>query len=182
MTFCEEETSDIKISLPPIEVRRREWNYSHLEPNGLPRRGQILLPNDVIIGKWIQESGKKAIDNSVVVKKNSCIVTFIYVLCSESNQKLVKVVVREVNIPEVGDKFSSIISQKGVDGSIVSSEDMPFTKDGMIPDIIINPHAIPSRMTISQFLDMVLGKEAALSGKIKDATAYVSTQNVGVRM
>ena len=179
MTFCEEETSEIKISIPQKDIQRHEWNYNHLESTGVPKVGQILFPNDVIIGKWYQESGKKSVDNSIVVKKTPCIVSFVYLLFSEVNQRLVKVVVREINIPIVGDKFSSLISQKGVDGLICPTADMPFTKDGMIPDIVINPHAIPSRMTISQLIDMVLGKEAALSGKEKNGTSFLFPQQIG---
>jgi len=172
MTFAEEETADIKIGVPPPECQKRSWNFTHLTPRGTPRVGQILATNDVIIGRWSQDAHRK-LDTSIAVRKTQCVVEAVHELRSEQDQRLVKVVVRELNIPEVGDKFSSLVSQKGVCGHIAATEDMPFTaRDGMVPDIIINPHAIPSRMTISQLIETVMGKEVCLDGVRRDITPF----------
>ena len=84
----------------------------------------------------------------------------------------VKVQMRKLQIPKIGDKFSSRHGQKGTIGMIYPGTDLPWTMSGMNPDIIINPCAIPSRMTIAHMLETLTGKAVALSGKDIDASAF----------
>ena len=96
------------------------------------------------------------------------------VVVTETNEgnKLVKVKIRDQRIPELGDKFASRHGQKGVIGAIINTVDMPFTENGITPDIIINPHAIPNRMTIGQVLECMAAIIAAQTGKQFDATIF----------
>jgi DNA-directed RNA polymerase beta subunit len=105
------------------------------------------------------------------------------ILLSETidGNRLVKISVRDERIPELGDKLSSRHGQKGVIGLIVPSEDMPFSESGMIPDILFDPHSIPSRMTIGHLLEIIAGKTKALSGQEIDSTAFEGMEEHEIR-
>ncbi|KAM3180393.1 hypothetical protein ACTXT7_016367 [Hymenolepis weldensis] len=91
---------------------------------------------------------------------------------SDGGQTTVKVLLRQTRIPEIGDKFSSRHGQKGVAGLIVPQSNLPFNKHGISPDIIMNPHGFPSRMTVAKLLELLSGKATALDGNIRDGSAF----------
>ncbi|CAZ84730.1 unnamed protein product [Tuber melanosporum] len=96
----------------------------------------------------------------------------VLVSTSESEQTLIKVLTRQTRRPELGDKFSSRHGQKGVCGIIARQEDMPFSDTGIIPDIIMNPHGFPSRMTVGKMIELLAGKAGVLAGKLQYGTAF----------
>jgi len=91
---------------------------------------------------------------------------------SESENLLVKVLIRQTRRPELGDKFSSRHGQKGVCGLIVNQEDMPFNDQGITPDTIMNPHGFPSRMTVGKMIELLAGKAGVMAGKLQYGTAF----------
>ena len=94
---------------------------------------------------------------------------------------LIKLLQRQTRRPEVGDKFSSRHGQKGVVGLIAEQQDMPFNEQGICPDLIMNPHGFPSRMTVGKLIEVLAGKAAVFDGKFKDGTGKHS-QNINVGM
>ena len=185
-----------QIGVPPLDKRRGDANYSLLDEHGIVRLrhptyvdengktcggGAVFVQKgDVLIGKILVQSSKSGdeelSDNSLVLRKGEDgYVDRIFISTTPDGYKLVKVVVRKVRIPEVGDKFASRSAQKGTCGMIYPQEDMPWTRDGISPDLIMNPHALPSRMTINQLMESVLGKSCCIDGKLGDATPFTSS-------
>ncbi|MFP3260058.1 MAG: DNA-directed RNA polymerase subunit B [Sulfolobus sp.] len=163
--------------------------YRLLEDNGIVPPEVEVKGGDVLIGKvspprFLQEFKELAPeqakrDTSVVTRHGEMgIVDLVLVTETAEGNKLVKVRVRDLRIPEIGDKFATRHGQKGVVGMLISQADMPYTVKGVVPDIILNPHALPSRMTIGQIMEALAGKYAALSGKSVDATPFIKSTSI----
>ena len=160
----------------------KPYNYDKLAKDGFVPENTYVSTGDVIIGKCMPNKVGNNItykDNSIPIKNNES--GFIDRNCYNDNHftningdgySFCKVRMRSERIPTIGDKFSARSAQKGTVGMIYRQEDMPFTKDGIVPDLIMNPHAIPSRMTIGQLLECIIGKACVTIGSYADATPF----------
>ena len=153
------------------------YDYSHLDKFGIIRENTPLDDKIVVIGKVSSnsEDSETTIDSSVFPKKGQLgFVDKSFITEGEEGFRIAKVRVREERIPAIGDKMASRSGQKGTIGLIIPEQDMPFCADGTHPDLIINPHAIPSRMTIGQLVESLLGKICVSYGGFGNCTAFQS--------
>ena len=158
--------------------------YKNLGEDGLAEVESNIKGNEVIVGRTspprfleeISEFGvvkEKRKESSLSIRKGKeGVVDTVMLTEGDGRNRLAKIKIRSEMIPELGDKFSSKHGQKGVVGMIVPEEDMPFTADGVKPDLILNPHAIPTRMTIGHLIEMLAGKAAGLKAEEIDGTPF----------
>ena len=151
------------------------FDYSQLDNYGMIKENTALNDKTVVIGKITSNPDDKDlwIDSSVTPKKGQLgFVDKSFITQGEEGSNIAKIRVREERVPAIGDKMASRAGQKGTLGLIIPEKDMPFASDGTRPDLIINPHAIPSRMTIGQIVESLFGKACAVYGGFGDCTAF----------
>jgi len=170
-------------------ISMKPGSYEKLEEDGLVTEGERIAGNDILVGKTaplpgasvIGEDGQELLVQAEKSKKDvsvgakpteNGVVDKVMLASSKDGARFVKIRLRSVRVPQVGDKFASRHGQKGTCGILYRQEDLPFTAEGIVPDIIVNPHAIPSRMTVGHLIECLLGKVSALSGTEGDATPF----------
>lgn len=161
---------------------RTEASYRFLEDDGVVYPEADMKDGEVIIGKVTPPKFlSEAKDISIQAKKEASVairqeergtVDAVFITVDHEGNKIVQVRTRDSRLPEPGDKFSTPHGQKGVVGLVADAEDIPFTSKGVKPDLIFNPHGIPSRMTVGYLIELLAGKSASLSGKIMDGTSF----------
>lgn len=157
----------------------KSCSYEKLANNGIIKEGEYVDNNDIIIGKVLPLKRKKNCDKqlyrdcSMTLKMNeSGYVDRVYIGRNSEGLRFAKVRIRNERIPVIGDKFSSRCGQKGTCGMTFKQENMPYSSSGLTPDAIMNPHAVPSRMTIGQLLECLLGKACTNLGSFGDCTPF----------
>ncbi len=161
---------------------RTEASYKFLEDDGIVYPEAQVNSGDVVIGKttppkFLSEAKDISIQSkkeasTIIRQEERGTVDAVFITSDGDGNKIVQVRIRDLRLPEPGDKFSTPHGQKGVVGLLADQRDMPFTSRGVRPDLMFNPHSIPSRMTVGYLIEMLAGKTAAATGKIVDGTAF----------
>lgn len=168
------------------ETKKPIWKHLPLDADGIAAPGSIIENRQVLVNKSMPAMSNALTPESAVnlQEDNYREVPIVHkgilpshvekVMVSSNNEEafLIKLLLRQTRRPEVGDKFSSRHGQKGVVGLIVNQEDMPFNDEGICPDLIMNPHGFPSRMTVGKMIELLAGKAGVLTGNLKYGTAF----------
>ncbi len=185
---------EIRVPEPNLLDHKGDEFYRKLGPDGIVEPEVEVRGGDVLIGRvspprFIGEE-RVVVSTSLIRRDTSVqlrygekgIVDTVIITQNIDGLKLVKVRVRDQRIPEIGDKFASRHGQKGVIGILLPKYDMPYTEDGIVPDIVLNPHAIPSRMTVGQLLENIAGKLGSLQARYVDGTPFYKEDIDGLRI
>ncbi|PXY71249.1 DNA-directed RNA polymerase subunit B [Candidatus Parvarchaeota archaeon] len=173
---------DIIIPDKDVSGYRTEESYKHLESDGVVYPEAKINSGEVIIGKttppkFLSEAKdinihSKKEGSTVMRQEEQGTIDAVFVTVDNEGNKIFQVRTRDARIPEPGDKFSTPHGQKGVVGLIADSKDIPFTSTGIKPDLIFNPHGIPSRMTVGYLVELLANKVAATTGRFVDGTSF----------
>lgn len=184
----------IGVPSPKLYDHKGDQYYRKLAPDGIIYPEVKVEGGDVLVGRespprFMGEERVVSVsltsnrDTSVQLRYGeSGVVDSVILTRTLERNKLVKIRIRDLRIPEIGDKFASRHGQKGVIGMLFPAYDMPYTEEGIVPDAILNPHAIPSRMTVGQLLEEIAGKLGALKVRSIDATPFYKEDLSKIRL
>ena len=179
------DTFEIPNAEDNVRGYKGERAYRLLEEDGVVAAESTVKGGDILIGKTspprfmeeyreFESSGPYRRDTSIGVRPSEAgVIDTVVMTQSNEGGKMYKIRARDMRIPEIGDKFASRHGQKGVLGILAKAEDLPYTAEGMSPDVLINPHAFPSRMTVGMMMESICGKAASFRGKRFDGSAFV---------
>ncbi|EPQ30816.1 uncharacterized protein PFL1_01715 [Pseudozyma flocculosa PF-1] len=180
-------THDRLADAPVDENGKKQKRYEILQADGIAGVGERVDQGDVYVNKQTpvnanDNSSAAMSQNAAAVQYKSAPLSYktpvfgyidqVLITDTDSDQTLIKALIRQTRRPELGDKFSSRHGQKGVCGLIVQQEDMPFTDRGVNPDVIMNPHGFPSRMTVGKMIELLSGKAGVITGTLQYGTAF----------
>ena len=173
---------DICVPDKDVSGYKLESSYKALEEDGITYPEAEINESEVLIGKlsppkFLSEQREISIktkkEASVTMKQEEKgIVEAVFITEDDEGNKVVRVKTRDQRIPELGDKFATSHGQKGVIGMIAAEEDIPFTSRGVKPDVIFNPHGLPSRMTMGYLMEILAGKVGCLKGEVINGTSF----------
>ena len=177
--------TEIANPLANESVKRKEgFDYSKLDADGIIKPDTIVDDKTILVGMLSPQFGAGGKltgyrDASVEPKRGQVgRVDAVYRYATQDGLKGVKIRIAEERIPTIGDKMATRHSQKGTVGIILPEEDMPYTARGLKPDIIFNPHGIPTRMTVGQFLEAASNKLGIQIGSFVDATPFTTSNRI----
>ncbi|MFW6286000.1 MAG: DNA-directed RNA polymerase subunit B [Nanoarchaeota archaeon] len=184
-----------RIGVPNKDIKGYgvEEDYRYLEDDGIIYVGQFVQNGDVLIGKisppkFIEEIegfGQMInlnVDSSLSLKEEEFgVVSAINIIENSHGDKQVNILLRTQREPVIGDKFASRHGQKGIIGAIMKEADLPYSHNGIIPDLIFSPHSIPGRKTVSHVIEVLAGKVAALRGEIVDGNGFNGEKDDSLR-
>ena len=172
------------ITMVPPSYQIKSFDYSKLNDVGIIKVGCFAGVGDVLVGKLqkrvTKNNEENIVDSSIIVKSGEeGFVDSVFVTNSPEGYKIVKIKIRNVKIPEIGDKVASRSAQKGTVSMTLPADQMPFTESGIVPDLIINPLCIPSRMTINQLIECIGAKSSCQLGNFRYSTTFSKhSQNI----
>lgn len=179
------QTRDRLVAPPPEHLSRARFKV--IDDDGLPRVGEPIRDGDVLVSKEMPNNTTDTVANADLPEggfraapiafraPESGYIDRVMITSTPSDHWLIKILLRHTRRPELGDKFSSRHGQKGVVGLITGQENMPFNDSGICPDMIMNPHGFPSRMTVGKMIELLAGKSSVLDGERKYGSAFGGT-------
>lgn len=166
--------------LPAWTDLRPGQDYSKLDENGIIREGEIVEDHTVLVGRYMENPDTKSIKDASITPGvfTRGRVDSVVVINQANGFRMVRIRILSERIPELGDKFGSRHGQKGTMGMLIAAEDMPHTAEGIVPDILVNPHGLTSRMTVAQLLECLFGRFGAETGAKCNATTFFNRENI----